>query len=66
MSGKYTPLPNHFSNEMKTLISKLLVVEEKDRPGINELLRMPLMAKRVRAMLEDDVFFEEFSHTVLH
>ena len=60
------PLPDHFSNEMKTLIAKLLTVEEKDRPSINELLKMPSLAKRVRAMLTDEVFIEEFSHTVLH
>ena len=60
------PLPDHFSKEMKTLISKLLTVEEKDRPSINELLKMPMLAKRVRTMLTDEVFIEEFSHTVLH
>lgn len=60
------PLPDHYSKEMKTLISKLLIVEEKARPNINELLRMPILAKRVRSMLSDSVFFEEFSHTVLH
>ena len=66
VSGKYMPLPDHFSREMKALIAKLLTVEEKDRPSINELLKMPSLAKRVRAMLTDEVFIEEFSHTVLH
>jgi NIMA (never in mitosis gene a)-related kinase len=47
------PLPGHFSSEMKQMISKLLTVDEKQRPSINELLRTPILADRIRKLLSD-------------
>ena len=66
VSGKYMPLPGHFSSEMKQMISKLLTVDDKQRPSINELLRTPILADRIRKLLSDQDFIDEFSHTVLH
>ena len=48
------------------MISKLLTVDEKQRPSINELLRTPILAERIRKLLSDQDFIDEFSHTVLH
>ena len=66
VSGKYMPLPAHFSEEMKQTIKLLLTVDEKKRPSINELLRMPSLSNRIRKLLNDQEFKDEFSHTVLH
>ena len=66
VSGKYMPMPAHFSPEMKQMVQKLLTVDEKQRPSINELLRSPMLANRIRRLLTDQDFIDEFSHTVLH
>jgi len=41
-------------------------VDTDVRPSINELLKFPILRHRIRQIMDDDLFFEEFSHTVLH
>ena len=36
------------------------------RPTINQLLRMPIIEKRIQQFLEGQDFKDEFSHTLLH
>ncbi len=44
----------------------MLMVDDTRRPTINELIRIPIIAKRAQSLLDDETFVEEFSHTVLH
>jgi NIMA (never in mitosis gene a)-related kinase len=46
VSGHYSPLPDCFSPDVKNLIKIMLMVEDTLRPTINELIRIPIIAKR--------------------
>ena len=52
LSGRYKPLPSHWSKEIKKLVSKMLSVDPDDRPSIDEILKMPLIRKRASAILK--------------
>lgn len=67
MSGKYEPLDaGRFSPDLIKLIDRMLTVDSEARPSVNELLKFPILRHRVRQIMDDELFFEEFSHTVLH
>lgn len=36
------------------------------RPNINSILKMPCIADRIKLLLNEDDFKDEFSHTILH
>ena len=67
MSGKYEPLDaTRFSPDLIKLVDRMLTVDSEARPSVNELLKFPILRHRVRQIMDDELFFEEFSHTVLH
>ena len=53
VQGKFNPLPNHYSRELKSLVTKLLSTDANQRPNINELLGVPLLRNRIKNFLED-------------
>lgn len=66
-SGRYEPLnASRYSPGLIRLVERLLSVDTEVRPSINELLKFPILRHRIRQIMDDDLFFEEFSHTVLH
>jgi NIMA (never in mitosis gene a)-related kinase len=44
----------------------MLQKDPSKRPSINQLLKHPLVEKRIQNFLEDKDFRDEFSHTLLH
>lgn len=42
-----------YSQDMKDLISKLLVKDEKKRPQVLEILRMPFVSKHMHQFVQD-------------
>ena len=44
----------------------MLTKEPRRRPTINDILKMPIIQKRINKFLDDNDFKEEFSHTLLH
>ena len=49
VSGSYTPLDtNRYSPELHKLVGNLLTVDSEARPSINELLKYPILRKRIR------------------
>jgi len=52
LSGKYKPLPVHWSKEIKELVDKMLSVNPDDRPSIDEILNLPFVKKRLPAILK--------------
>lgn len=67
VSGKYPALDQkRYSPEILKLVDMLLTVDPDMRPSVNELLRFPILRHRAEAFLDTDLFFQEFSHTVLH
>ena len=37
-----------------------------ERPNINQLLKIPIIERRIERFLQGDAFRDEFSHTLLH
>jgi NIMA (never in mitosis gene a)-related kinase len=66
VKGEYSPLPSHFSREIKTLISQMLTLDVQRRLNINQILKTPIIARRIKSFLNEDIFKDEFSHTILH
>jgi hypothetical protein len=44
----------------------MLTIDIHRRPTINQVLRMPFLAVRIKKFLQQDTFKDEFSHTILH
>ena len=40
-AGKYSPVPSHFSKDIKNLIEMMLQTEPDKRPTVDELLKYP-------------------------
>ena len=51
---------------MNNLVASLLTINPAKRPGIHEILKVPLVEKRIARFLQGEVFRDEFSHTLLH
>ena len=52
LNGSYTPIPSHFSDDIKDLINKMLQKNPSDRPSINQILDMPFIENRLRGLSE--------------
>ena len=44
----------------------MLTKEPRRRPNITDILKLPIIEKRISQFLGDNVFKDEFSHTLLH
>lgn len=44
----------------------MLVVDVRKRMNINQILKQPIVSRRIKQFLKEDVFKQEFSHTILH
>lgn len=64
--GVYSPVPAHFTPQLKGLVGLLLSKDPRARPNINQILSMPIMTARMGKFLDTELRREEFSHTVLH
>jgi NIMA (never in mitosis gene a)-related kinase len=65
--GQFTPLPSgQFSKGLSTLIGKLITQDPSKRPNINQVLKDPLLAPRIKEFLDNESFRDEFAHTILH
>ncbi|XP_028991548.1 serine/threonine-protein kinase Nek5-like isoform X2 [Betta splendens] len=64
--GRYSPVPNLYSHELRLLLSHLFKVNPRDRPSITSVLRRPFLEKYVCKHLEPQVMQEELSPMVLH
>lgn len=51
---------------MTILVDALLNKKGSKRPNINVLLQFPAIAERIDHLLDEEVFKEEFSHSILH
>jgi hypothetical protein len=44
----------------------MLVVDVRRRISIHQILKQPIIANRVKNFLNDNIYQQEFSHTILH
>lgn len=66
IQGQYAPVPSHFSKNINALLSSMLQRDPAKRPNINQLLKSPIISDRIKKLLNEDDFKDEFSHTILH
>lgn len=66
VAGNYPKIPSHFSKNMNDLVSSLLTINPTKRPNVHEILKVPIVEKRIARFLQGETFRDEFSHTLLH
>jgi len=59
-------LPDHYSYELRALVTKLMQQDPLRRPNINTILKEKILVPRIRNFLSNNDFKEEFAHTILH
>jgi NIMA (never in mitosis gene a)-related kinase len=53
LAGKYEPIPSHYSQDLKTMISKCLQVRSSERPNCGKLLAMPGLLNHLTGTLDE-------------
>lgn len=66
IEGRYPPLGSRYSSELKQLVATMLMREPTSRPSIHQILKVPIIRRRIEDNLSRTICMEEFSHTVLH
>lgn len=66
IQGKYAAPPSHFSPQFNQLLAMMLQRDPHARPNIHQILKVPIIDKRIKQFLSQDIFMDEFSHTLLH
>jgi NIMA (never in mitosis gene a)-related kinase len=66
VKANYEPIPKRYSSKISLLIKKLLNPNSDARPTVNKILKIDIIAKRAKELLNEDDYIQEFSHTVLH
>ena len=66
VKGKFLPVPKFYSEELNMLIGALLTVDPRKRPNINQILKFSLLKDKIPNFLGDQIFKDEFSHTIIH
>ncbi|XP_029348752.1 serine/threonine-protein kinase Nek5 isoform X2 [Echeneis naucrates] len=64
--GRFTPVSNRYSFDLRLLITQLFKVNPRDRPSVSSVLRRPFLEKHICKHLDLQVMPEEFSPTMLH
>ncbi|CAD8161338.1 unnamed protein product [Paramecium pentaurelia] len=52
LRGQYPPIPEHYSDELKNLVTKLLVVDPTKRFNINDLLKQEILINGAKKYLD--------------
>ncbi|XP_073701281.1 serine/threonine-protein kinase Nek5-like [Garra rufa] len=64
--GRYSPVSQRYSSEVRLLLQQLFKVSPRDRPSANSLLKRPMLQQQISKHLDTQLLEDEFSHTVLH
>jgi NIMA (never in mitosis gene a)-related kinase 1/4/5 len=64
--GVFQAIPGHFSDSLRKMVASLIQKDPAKRPSINQLLKTPIIANKVKGFLSDEEFKNEFAHTILH
>lgn len=66
LEAAYDPIPDHLLPTFEVLLRTMLQQDPEKRPSINLILKHPLIKPVTKTILNDAVWKDEFSHTVLH
>lgn len=64
--GRYTPVSNTYSSDLRNLISKMLTKDQKARPSINQIIMLPFIKNHLEEYLDDTLLKYELGHTIIH
>ena len=66
MTAAIPPIQSHYSMTVTDILKAMLQKDPKLRPTINNVLKHPAISRRIKYFLKQDIFMDEFSHTVMH
>ena len=66
MRGNFSPLPAHYSYELRGLVNRMLSQDPNKRLSVNQILNEKLLKEKIKLFLSKSSMQEEFSHTLLH
>jgi len=66
LKGIYSPIPRHYSKELKGLVTQMLMIDPVKRPLINDILNTHVIQARIKSFLNEAEYSSEFNHTILH
>lgn len=55
VKGQYTPVPAHYSRELRNLVAMLLSTEIRRRPSIHDILKQPVIVNRIKGFLSESI-----------
>jgi NIMA (never in mitosis gene a)-related kinase len=61
LKGIYPPIPSHYSDDMKSLISELLTKDPAKRPSIRQILDKPFLKSRINNLIAKTVAKHELT-----
>jgi NIMA (never in mitosis gene a)-related kinase len=65
LRGTYPEIPSHYSQDLKDLISEMLIKDPARRPSIRKVVEKSFLASRISQLLSNTVAKHEFSDTFL-
>lgn len=66
LRGQYQPISNTYSRNLREVLDRMLQKDPNKRPSVNQILKLPFLQERIRRLLPEDYWNEEFSHTIIH
>lgn len=66
ISGKYDPIPNHYSQDLKNMIKACLQVRSSERADCDQILRMPGLLNHVTGTLDNIQARKEDTESLLN
>ncbi|KAJ8280052.1 hypothetical protein COCON_G00071180 [Conger conger] len=64
--GSYPPVPQQYSQDLRTLLGQLFRRSPRERPSVSGILLKAFLARRVPRLLSPQLIAQEFRHTDLH
>lgn len=59
LKGTYPPLPDIYSNDLKNLLSQMLIKDPNKRPSIKKILEMPFMKLKINELFSNTMKVHE-------
>eukprot|EP01138_Halocafeteria_seosinensis_P002823 gb/GECG01002884.1/.p1 GENE.gb/GECG01002884.1/~~gb/GECG01002884.1/.p1 ORF type:complete len:1178 (+),score=233.70 gb/GECG01002884.1/:1-3534(+) len=66
LRGRFSPITDGYSKDLKNLINDMLTVNPRSRPGVMSILNRPFIRNRINNFLSEAAAQEELGHTIIH
>ncbi|CAK6984434.1 interferon-induced very large GTPase 1-like isoform X1, partial [Scomber scombrus] len=60
ISGSYSPVSDHYSQELRSLLAQLLNCDPEERPSVSSILYRPFLCCRIQKFLTPQIIAQEF------